>query len=364
LIAAQQFSFMPETSQFQAEITQIIEQGQRQDGEQSIPFQKLLVTLTTGPAAGQTVTITTTGSDSSNPLSYQLGDTVWVTQTGQLDLAPASQPYVITDFVRGEPLLVLSLLFAGLVIAIGKWRGLLSLLALVLSFGVLVKVTLPLILLGWNPILVSILTAGLILPTNFYFSHGWNLKTHVAIISTILALTVTSFLAQLFITQTHLTGLASEEANFLLVEKPGLINLKSLVLAAVIVGALGILDDITVAQTSVVFELKKANQAFGWKELYQRGMVIGQDHISSMVNTLILVYAGAALPLLLLFTNNPHPLGEVLNLEIIAEEIVKTLVGSIGLIFAAPITTALAALVITQNWVPKKTLTETHGHHH
>jgi len=144
------------------------------------------------------------------------------------------------------------------------------------------------------------------------------------------------------------------EAGFLLVEKPGVINMKSLILAGIIVGGLGILDDITVSQTSIVFEMKKANAKLSTLDLYRHGMNVGQDHISSMVNTMVLVYASTALPLLLLFTDNPRPLAELMNYEIIAEEVVRTLVGSIGLILAAPIATALAAIVVGKGWCRRK----------
>ncbi len=122
-------------------------------------------------------------------------------------------------------------------------------------------------------------------------------------------------------------------------------NMKGLLLAGIIIGVLGVLDDITISQSAIVFQLKAANEKLKFKELYLRAMSVGQDHISSMVNTLILVYTGAALPLLLLFINNPRPFSEVVNYEIIADEVVRTLVGSIGLILAVPITTVIASWI-------------------
>ena len=153
-------------------------------------------------------------------------------------------------------------------------------------------------------------------------------------------------MAGIFVNTAKLTGFASEEAGFLQVARQGEINIKGLLLAGIIIGVLGVLDDITVSQSAIVFQLKDANPKIKFEELYKRAMNVGQDHISSMVNTLILVYTGAALPLLLLFINNPHPFLEIINYEIIADEVVRTLIGSIGLISAVPITTFIAVLVL------------------
>ena len=152
-------------------------------------------------------------------------------------------------------------------------------------------------------------------------------------------------MANIFVEAAKLTGFASEEAGFLQVAKQGAMNMKGLLLAGIIIGVLGVLDDITISQSAIVFQLKEANEKLKFNELYKRAMNVGQDHISSMVNTLVLVYTGAALPLLLLFIDNPHPFSEIVNYEIIADEIVRTLVGSIGLILAVPITTVIASLV-------------------
>jgi uncharacterized membrane protein len=156
-------------------------------------------------------------------------------------------------------------------------------------------------------------------------------------------------LATLFVNLSQLTGFTSEEAGFLQAYKPGLINMKGLLLSGIIIGVLGVLDDITISQSAIVEQLKKANQKLKPIELYQKAMSVGRDHIASMINTLILVYTGAALPLLLLFIDNPHPFSQVINYEIIADEVVRTLVGSIGLILAVPITTLLAVWFVSKN---------------
>src|SRR3990167_3548556 len=200
-----------------------------------------------------------------------------------------------------------------------------------LSFFVIFTFVLPQILSGKDPIFIAITASLFIIPISFYLSHGLNRKTTAAVIGTIIALVVTGILANVFVDAARLTGFASEEAAFLQQAKPDLINIRGLLLAGIIIGVLGVLDDITVSQSAIVFQLKEANPRIRFDELYMRAMDVGQDHISSMVNTLILVYTGAALPLLLLFIDNPHPFSEVINYEIIADEVVRTLVGSIGL---------------------------------
>lgn len=322
-------------------VVRLVEEGSRFDSatNTTTPYQVLEVRITRGPLTGQTVKTEIQQAESTQML-YQMGDKVMVTQTASAETKPI---FVISDFVRRDSLLNLLLLFVLLVLAVSRWKGFLSLLAMGLSFAVIFSFTLPLIMAGWSPIVVSIITAVTIIPISFYLSHGFNRKTHLAIIGTVLSLILTSFLAWFFVAQAKLTGFSSEEAGFLSVEKQGLINIKNLILAGIIVGSLGILDDVTVSQTSVVEQLKRSNPKLSISELFKRAMIVGQDHIASMVNTLVLVYAGASLPLLLLFIDSPHPFLEVINYEIVAEEIIKTLVGSIGLIFAAPVTTGIAA---------------------
>jgi uncharacterized membrane protein len=181
-----------------------------------------------------------------------------------------------------------------------------------------------------------------VLPT-FYLAHGLSLKTTVAVVGTALSLALTVLLASLMIDLVGLTGYASEEAAFLQLGESGIYNIRDLLLAGIVVGSLGVLDDVTVSQAAIVRQLREANPQFGFGELYRRAMQVGQDHIASMVNTLALVYSGAALPLLLLLRQSPLPLTYLLSQEMIAEEIVRMVVASIGLVGAVPLTTLLAA---------------------
>ncbi len=216
---------------------------------------------------------------------------------------------------------------------------------MIISFIIIFQFIIPQILYGNNPIVIAVLGSFFIIPITFYLSHGFNKKTTVAVVSTIIALVFTGVFAQIFVALTNLTGFGSEEAAFVQTLVPGMINMKGLLLAGIIIGVSGILDDVTISQSALIEQLFQTDQKLTAKELYSKGMNVGRDHIASLVNTLILIYAGASLPLLILFVNNPHPISEIINYEFIASEIVRTLVGSIGLILAVPISTLLAVFV-------------------
>jgi uncharacterized membrane protein len=309
------------------------------DGQQFL-YQELKVKITKGSLEGKEIIIESGNLPLVGQPKYRVGDRVLINFSHDFE---GNEVFLITDYVRRLPLAVLFLVFVFLAVLVGQWRGAASLLGLVISFLVIFSLVLPWIHQGKDPVLVSILGSVLIIPVTFYLSHGLNLKTTMAIAGTLGALMVTGFLAKFFIDWAHLTGYASEEAGFLQTARPGVVNIRGLILAGIIIGALGILDDITVAQAAVVQQLKAANPRMKMKTLFWRAMRVGQDHIASMVNTLVLVYTGAALPLLLLFIDSPRPFGEVINYELIAEEIIRMLVGSIGLITAVPLTTFLAA---------------------
>jgi uncharacterized membrane protein len=179
-----------------------------------------------------------------------------------------------------------------------------------------------------------------------YLAHGFNVRTTTAVLGTLCSLLLTGILAVIFMGTTRLTGLASEEAAFLQISAEQ-VNLEGLLLGGIIIGTLGVLDDVTVTQASAVWELHLANPSFGIKELYASAVRIGSDHIASTVNTLVLAYAGASLPLLILFSLSSRPLADLITTELVAVEIVRTLVGSIGLVASVPITTFLAATVTT-----------------
>lgn len=308
-------------------------------------YQKLELLVVKGSLKGETIIIENGNIPVANNPKYKVNDEVLVVLSKDLE---GGDIFYITDFIRHRPLLWLFLLFIIAAVAIARWRGVFSLIGMAISFLVIFAFILPRILSGFNPVGTAILGSMIIIPVSFFLSHGFNKKTVIAIAGTVVALLVTGILASIFVEAAKLTGFASEEAGFLQVAKQGSVSIKGLLLAGIIIGVLGVLDDVTVSQSAIVFQLKEANKQMRFKELFQRAINVGQDHIASMVNTLILVYTGAAMPLLLLFIDNPHPFGEIINYEIIADEVVRTLVGSIGLILAVPVTTLIAALVATR----------------
>jgi uncharacterized membrane protein len=327
----------------EAVVMEVVEQNtvSNQFSPELQTYQKLKLNVTAGSLKGKNIVVENGNINIANNQIYDKGDRVIVNYSK----AATGQPnFYITGYIRRMPLTVLFLIFVLFVVLIGKIRGISSLLAMIASFAVIFVFILPRINNGQNPVVTAITGSALIIPLTFYLSHGLSRKTTIAILGTFIALIITSILATFFVDAAKLTGFASEEAAFLQFSSGQLINMKGLLLAGIIIGSLGVLDDITISQSSIVYELKNTNPNLSQKQLYQKAMNIGQDHISSMVNTLILVYTGAALPLLLLFINNPHPFTEIINYEIIADEVVRTLVGSIGLILAVPITTALASV--------------------
>lgn len=303
-------------------------------------YQKLELIVTKGSVKDQKIIVENGNLPMANIIRFQTGDKVVVSKNKDLQ---GNDLFYITDQIRRAPLLWLFIIFAALTILIGRKRGVASLVGLGISFLVIFYFIFPKILSGNDPVFIAILGSLLIVPTTFYLSHGFNRKTTTAIVGTVIAIIITGVLSGIFVEAAKLTGFVSEEAGFLQVLKDGVVNIKGLLLAGIIIGVLGVLDDVTVAQSAVVGQLKVANSGLKAKELYRRAMDVGRDHIASMVNTLVLVYAGASLPLLLLFVNNPHPFSEVINYEIVASEVIRTLVGSIGLILAVPITTMIAA---------------------
>ena len=304
-------------------------------------YQKMELLVTKGSLRDKKITVESGSWATANSVEYRVGDRVVVYASKDFE---GNDLFYIADFIRRGSLFWLFVIFVVLAAVVARWRGITAVMGMGVSFLVIFTFILPRISAGSDPVGIAIAGALVIIPVSFFLSHGLNRKTAVAMVGTMAALLITGILAAVFVEAAKLTGFASEEAGFLQVDKQGTMNMKGLLLAGIIIGVLGVLDDITISQSAIVFQLKEANGKLHFGELYKRAMNVGQDHIASMVNTLVLVYTGAALPLLLLFIDNPRPFAEVVNYEIIADEIVRTLVGSIGLVLAVPITTVIAAL--------------------
>ncbi len=276
----------------------------------------------------------------------ELGDTI---VAAELSTAGDSQ-FVYIDQYRLQPVLILLLLFLVLAIIFGRIRGLTALLGLGFSIFVLMYILAPGIVDGKNAILLSLATAGLIALVSIFFGHGLNERSAVATISSLLTLGLAGVLSYTSIYWTKLFGLGTESAFYLQSGFLGSIDLRGLLFAGIIIGTIGILDDITTAQTAAIGEIHEANKSLGFKELFSRGSVIGREHIGSLVNSLVLAYAGTSFPFFLLFTLiKDQPLWAVLNSEFVAEEIVRALMGSIALVIAVPLTSLLASYYFSRS---------------
>ena len=331
-----------QTETMPARVVEVLEEGTIDLGAgSSQPYQRLLVRVESGSLAGQEVVVEEgTVNLISQERLFRPGDRVYLERT----VGPEGDRFYISDFVRTGPLLWIGALFAGLVVLVGRGKGLRSLAGTLFSLVVIFAVILPLIMAGRDPVWVSIAGSIVLLGVSTYLVYGWTYKAHAAVVGMMLSLVLTGVLAWLFVGWSRLTGL-SEEAGFLVMALGPGINLQGLVLGGIIIGSLGVLDDICVGQASAVFELVNANRDLGWRALFRSSLNIGRDHIAAMVNTLLLAYVGASMPLMLAFTIYQEPIWRRINREPIAEEIVRTLVGSVGLILAVPITGLIASLL-------------------
>jgi uncharacterized membrane protein len=258
--------------------------------------------------------------------------------------AVAGTGYTLYDFERRAPMLLLFALFVLVVLVFARWRGALSLVGLAISLVIVLVFVVPAILDGKSALLVAVVGAVAIAYTTIPLAHGWGPKSLAALLGSVASLILTALLAVLFTNLTQLTGLSSEEAIFLQIGSAD-VSLQGLLLAGMVIAALGVLDDVTISQASTVMALRKANPALKLRRLSGLALDVGRDHVSATVNTLVLAYVGASLPILLLFSAADLGVSDALNLEVVAKEVVGTLVGSIGLIAAVPITTGLAALL-------------------
>jgi uncharacterized membrane protein len=307
--------------------------------EQNIVCSRIGVTLREGPDAGRMTSLERPKTQGS--IVYSPGDDVVLAYQPE---APEELRYRIVDRERSSPLLWLAVLFAFAVVALGRFRGVAALGGLSATFVVLLLFVLPAILEGRNPLMVSVVGASAIAFLALYLAHGFGPKTTVALLGTLGSLVLTAVLASVFVEAAQISGLASEEATIVRIGAAQ-IDLAGLILGGVVIGALGAIDDMTVTQASSVWELRRANPEMHPRVLVRSGLRIGRDHVAATVNTLFLAYAGASMPLLILFILSRQSLATVANGEVVATEIIRTLVGSVGLVASVPITTWLAALI-------------------
>jgi len=335
-----------------ARVVQVLEEGTMDLGmDGTSPYQRLLLHIESGSLVGQEV-IAEHGIFTTVTQERLLcpGDQVYLERVA----GPQGDRLYISDVVRTGPLFCIVALFMGLVVLVGRGKGLRSLGGTLFSLLVIFAFVVPQILAGRDPVAVSVASSIVILAISTYLIYGWDPKAHATVGGMMLSLVLTGVLAWLFVGWTRLTGLGAEESMYLVMELGPGVSLRGLVLGGIIIGSLGVLDDICVGRASAVFELSKVNRHLGWTELFRHSLNIGRDHIAATVNTLLLAYVGASLPLMLVFTICQEPFGQRINREPIAEEIVRTLAGSIGVVLAVPITGLIASLLA--RWMVRRKL--------
>jgi len=311
----------------------------KEEGGFLYSFETVLVEFLSGPEKGKEVSIERGGELTNDRFRLSPGSMVVVSRLQAID----EISYYIDDVYRLPSLGWIFFIFIILTIIFAQKQGFSSLLGLVVCIGVIGWFIVPEILKGTNPFLVSLVGVFGITVVSFYLAHGFKKRTSIALIGTLITLALAALLSILFVSLSSLFGFGSEEAFFLQVSHLQNINLRGLLLGGILIGALGVLDDVTTSQSAAVEEISKADPSLSLRELYYRGLSVGREHIASLVNTLVLAYTGASLPLFLIFYKSEKPLWYLVNSEVIAEEIVRALLGSTALVLAVPITTYLAA---------------------
>lgn len=299
------------------------------------------VVLTTGPDKGHVISLDTGGPADVN---LRVNDHIRVLRGPVINPATGAREYSFDDYVRDTPLILLAAFFAIVLVAVARWRGVTALAGLAVAYLVLVYFLLPALLDGQSPVAVALVAGSAILLVVLYVAHGFSMRTTTALLGTLMALTFTAGFAAIATSTSRLTG----RSNEIYAELQGAgvkISISGLILCGLIVGALGVINDVTVTQASSVWELSAADPHASWRTLFTTGMRIGRDHIASVVYTLVFAYAGAALPILLLFSISGRNLHDLVTGDEIAGEIIRDLVGGAGLVLAVPFTTLIAALV-------------------
>jgi uncharacterized membrane protein len=316
-----------------------------------------------GAQKGKTSTLTTVASVGS--LDVSEGDKIRVYKNSPPPGGAGSnfQPFSFADFDRRGAMLWLSIGFVILLLATGRWHGLRALLGLLVSLLIVVEFIVPAILHGSSPLAVAVVGAFAVMLVMMPLSYGLGAKAMAAWLGTAVSLLLAAGLASAFARIAHLSGAASDESVYLGATQSRL-SLQGLLVAGMVIGALGVLVDLTVSQASTVIALRRVNPSLGFGGLFRGALDVGHDHIAATVHTLVFAYAGAALPVLLIFSVGNTSFTDAVNGEAVADEVIAALVGSIGLIASMPITTALAALLAPRMSDRQLAVAEAHGHVH
>ncbi|MGX1161732.1 YibE/F-like protein [Arthrobacter sp. SLBN-100] len=276
------------------------------------------------------------------------GDQIRYLNLSNAQGASASQgspAYIFVDFVRTLPIVLLALLYAAVVIAVARWRGFRALIGLVGAYFVLASFMLPGLVEGKPPLLLALVGSTVIMIGVLYFAHGFSARTSTALLGTIFGLAITALLAAWATDAANLAGVGSHDATTLMNTSAN-ISISGVILCGLIISGLGVLNDVTITQSSAVWELYELAPQSSARKLFTSAMRIGRDHIASTVYTIAFAYAGAALPILIIVMLYDRPLADTLTSAELSEEVIRTLVGSVGLVLAIPVTTLIAVLVV------------------
>lgn len=339
-----------------AEVTQILSEETREiEGTGTTAHvQQVEAAITSGTQQGRTVIF------ENELVVLEAGDVVYLNYVKTIQ---GDEYFIFKDFKRQFELVALVILFAGLLIYFARMQGVRALLSLGLSVAAILFALVPAILAGYNPALASAAIAGVVLALVLFLTHGINARSVIAFIGTCASVVVTCFIAWFWVDAMKLTGFGSDASVYLNFSTNGTLDFAGLLLGSIIIGILGVLDDVSITQASVVQELKLANHSLKAPALYASAIKVGKDHIGSLVNTLALAYIGVSLPLVLLFATADASIALTINQEVVAAELVRIIVGSIGLILAIPLTTLVAAWWYGRHEVDEKDI-ESHGHSH
>jgi len=313
-------------------------------------LQEVLVEIIEGERKGERIEFV------NDFIEVAVGDIVFI---DHLRTAEGDDFYSIAEHDRRGVLLFFTFLFVAVFLLIAGWRGIFPLISLAAVFAVIFFLLLPALLSGAPPVLVSIVFSIFIMALVMFITHGIRPSTIAAFLGTTTTLIIVAILAHIAVTAARFSGFADDAAIYLNLTTGGTLNIAGILLGSIIIGVIGVLDDIAITQTALTAELKLANPSLSRAELFRRAMRVGREHISALVNTLALAYAGAALPVLLFFSLSDVSPFVLINREIFAVEILRTAIGSMGLVFAVPLTTWF-----TLSFIKKKDKTiEEHARH-
>jgi uncharacterized membrane protein len=342
---AQEGNQKPQENIFKAEVIEILTEKTVEFKKGDIQTQQnLKLQGLEGDYKGKEIVFTGVGNlEVLSAQTYEIGDKVLMSHSRGFQ---GEDFYYIVEPFRTASIWYLVALFVLTLLIVGRWKGFRSLIVLAFTFFIIISFIIPKILAGANPLMITVLGSLLILLVIIYVTEGFKTKSHLAVTSIFFSLVITIFISWLFVNLAKLTGAASEDILFLFNIEGATINLKGLLLAGIIIGALGVLDDAVIAQISTAEEIASSNISYRFKQIFTKTYRVGVSHIASMTNTLFLAYAGVSLPLLILFISGESPFQSVehiINTELIATEIIRTLSGTIGLIFSVPVATFLAS---------------------